>query len=689
MSEARNVTATFARKTLQPISLVASTGLESTKGASSPTLASFANGRVLVGYRRGVDGGAEKSDTWHMVLDGNGIVVQPRQTDPAMDALNLNPHNRGPTSAAILAGGTSAVMAFANSSHNSLGGRAAVIRSDGVVDRSIGGSGAYQSQVCAVGADAVVSSLYVDPVSHAANYFSGASTNQGQVNFGGYGYNYYARQDLTCGDNASLGKYAIVGNGGPSQSQPHWRLRYYKIDDGTSWTQIGSAIQVNTAEEAYPAARSTWPMGIAVGGTRGVSLYRDVDTDGRSQIFLLRFTLNPTTGMQLLNSTAAKVTLDESSYEGLNAAVVYSGSGDDFLIALYSAGVSAAGQPANTQQAVSLHRLNHVTGQLTLIADPQVIGNWVATNNLADWLTWGGYFISKAGYGGAVDIALNCDGNLYVAASTRENSERGTLRVFKYPITDSNTCSAGASSVAQPAPTTSLTVPPSLGIARLDIGNGISGTSNLGGLGTVTTGLGAASSITSTTDPLTGSQYRLMRQPGGASGARDWWIDYLDSGSSALGRKELPSTTDVIWRGSKNSAIAMPSGGWLAVCESNVVSVQDGYQLLVGGRDRTLQNGWQSEIIVKGGAEAVLVTGVSCSGASAVVSGYAFGVSADEPPLRDEPVAATSFKLKLDPTGRESARKSEARPISVGEICALPRSQELEGFCRAAEAALQ
>jgi hypothetical protein len=290
--------------------------------------------------------------------------------------------------------------------------------------------------------------------------------------------------------------------------------------------------------------------------------------------------------------------------------------------------------------------------------------------------------------GGAVSLSASCDGNLYVAASTRENSERGTLRVFKYPITDSNTCSAGASSVAQPAPTTSLTVPPSLGIARLDIGTGISGMSNPGGLGTVTTALGAASSITSTTDPLTGSQYRLMRQPGGASGARDWWIDYLDSGSSALGRKELPSTTDVIWRGSKNSAIAMPSGGWLAVCESNVVSVQDGYQLLVAGRDRTLQNGWQSEIVVKGGAEAVLVTGVSCSGASAVVSGYAFGVSADEPPLRDEPIETTSFKIKLDAMGRESARKTEARTISLGEICALPRAKELDGFCRAAEASL-
>jgi hypothetical protein len=179
-----------------------------------------------------------------------------------------------------------------------------------------------------------------------------------------------------------------------------------------------------------------------------------------------------------------------------------------------------------------------------------------------------------------------------------------------------------------------------------------------------------------------------MTRPGSLGTPREWWLEYLNSGSSLLGREDLTATSDVLWR-SRNGAVALPSGGWLRVCESSVFTLQDGYQLLAGGRSRTLQNGWQSEIVVKGGAEAVLVTGASCSGESLVVSGYAFGVSADEPPLRDEAVPATAFKLKLDPMGRESARKSETRPISVGEICALPRAQELEGFCRTAEAALR
>ena len=107
------------------------------------------------------------------------------------------------------------------------------------------------------------------------------------------------------------------------------------------------------------------------------------------------------------------------------------------------------------------------------------------------------------------------------------------------------------------------------------------------------------------------------------------------------------------------------------------------------GTDTELMRAMDGKVTIKGGAEAVLITGASCSGESLVVSGYAFGVSADEPPLRDEPVEATSFKIKIDATGREGARKTEARPISVGEICAMPRAQEIEGFCRGAESALR
>jgi hypothetical protein len=197
------------------------------------------------------------------------------------------------------------------------------------------------------------------------------------------------------------------------------------------------------------------------------------------------------------------------------------------------------------------------------------------------------------------------------------------------------------------------------------------------------------STVTSSvTDPTTGSSYQLRSLADAAQG-QAWQLDYTDSGGRVLGSERMVSTSSVAWRRADRRAVDLPTTAWVRLCGNEVFTLQDGYQLLVGGRDRALQNGWQSEIVVKGGAEAVLVTGVSCSGASAVVSGYAFGVSADEPPLRDEPIEATSFKIKLDAMGRENARKTEARTISVGEICANPRAKELEGFCRAAEASLK
>jgi Ca2+-binding RTX toxin-like protein len=230
---------------------------------------------------------------------------------------------------------------------------------------------------------------------------------------------------------------------------------------------------------------------------------------------------------------------------------------------------------------------------------------------------------------------------------------------------------------------------PASGIASIPMSPSIGGASSrIGSTIIRAVEQGALQLASATEDTTTGSQYQLRSGIDAVEG-QIWQLDYLNSGGSVLSSARLPSTSVVAWRREDRRGVDLPTTAWVRLCGTQLYTLQDGYQLLAGGRSRTLQNGWQSEIVVKGGAEAVLVTGASCSGESLVVSGYAFGVSADEPPLRDEAVPATSFKLKLDPMGRESARKSEARPISVGEICALPRAPELEGFCRAAEAALQ
>ena len=53
------------------------------------------------------------------------------------------------------------------------------------------------------------------------------------------------------------------------------------------------------------------------------------------------------------------------------------------------------------------------------------------------------------------------------------------------------------------------------------------------------------------------------------------------------------------------------------------------------------------------------------------------------------PSKPSHLKIKIDAMGRESARKTEARTISVVEICSMPRAKEIEGFCGAAEASLR
>jgi sugar lactone lactonase YvrE len=431
-----------------PMSLVAATGLETSRGISHPEIVALGDGKTLLAYRRGLDrcgsppatfnlaNCLEASQTWHMVIDGNGVAVSPRQTNPALDAnASINNQSRMPSSAARLADQVTAVIGFSHSGHNSLGGNAAVIGSDGIVKRVFGGGGSYGSQVCTIGADAVVSSQYVDPVTNAANYFTGASTNRGQINFGGYGSNYPGRQEIACGENATLGKFAVVGNGGPGVN---WRLRYYKINSETSWQQIGSEVRITTS--AVNTLRSTVPLGIAIGGSKGVQVYRDQDSDGRAQIYFVRFTLSPTTGLQLLDTTGVKISLSLASYEGLSASVVHSGSGDDFYISLYQAGAAASGQPTNTQQALTLIKLNHATRGLSALAGPYVAPNWVATNTLADARVQNNYFDL-----GSNSLTVSCDGHVYAAVSLREGSERGTLRVFKHRVSSTNTCSAAGS----------------------------------------------------------------------------------------------------------------------------------------------------------------------------------------------------------------------------------------------------
>jgi len=408
--------------------------LEDGVGASRPVVVALENGRTIVSYKRGIDvcsasfdprTCSERSATWHMVIDANGVIVPPQQTAEAIDANAAhNNATRGPSSGAKFGDGFNAVVGLGNSGQNTAGGNAVVIGGDGGVRRLLGGTGAYGSEVCSIGADTIISSLYTDPVTNKANWFPGTDSNAGEINFGSYGFNYTASQDLACGENSSLGRFAVIADGGPGVS---WRLRHFGVNN-LSWTARGEARLATRAAGAVP---SSIGHGIAVGGTKGVALYRDLDAEGRSQMYYARFNLTTST-ISMVDTAGVLLAPDAVRFEGLSANVIYSGSGDDFYVALYQAGRSASGQPTNTQQAVRLLRLNHATGAISNVATPAILPGWFAGNALRDAA------LSSSGYSSAnnenINLALSCDGNVYVAATLREGSERGSLKVYRFRV---------------------------------------------------------------------------------------------------------------------------------------------------------------------------------------------------------------------------------------------------------------
>ena len=826
-----------------PMGLVAASGLESTTGASRPHLAAFGDGKTLVAYRRGLDrctstfgptNCSESSQSWHMVIDGNGVVASPRQTSASLDTnASINNGTRMPTSAARLTDASTAVVGFGHSGHNSAGGNAAVIGSDGVLKRMIGGTGSYESRACTIGSDAVVSSLYVDPIINRANYFSGALTRRDpQIDFGGYGTNYPSRQDIACGENATLGKYAVVGNGGPGVN---WRLRYYKINSETSWQQLGAEARVTTS--SVNSWRSTAPLGIAVGGNKGVSIYRDQDTDGRAQIYFVRFTLG-SSGVQLIDTVGTKISLSLSSYEGLSASVAYSGSGDDFYIALYQGGTAATGQPANTQQAVTLIRLNHATRTLSALAGPYVASGWVGTNNLGD--TQG---VQNAYVDSQTSLTVSCDGNVYVAAALREGSERRTLRVFKHRVSTANTCSSNNSGpreitqsfnsdskrydlwdyngrvaaqgwsytpykvfdktlgtltavkinttitgtrddasreiairqafftgwspadyqfyegFALPAGSTSInynkeiTITDAAALAKWTtslyvgadgLGNNyfeavgygagftlgrrttltfvyqpttggaaleLSGAANdpswmtvtvqssesaatsppplaltMGAVGTtsssdiagVTPAMTSGAVQSSTEDADSSTRYVLVSRS--VDSSREWRLEQRDALDRITASKALPQTSDVLWRGTGSLARSLPTSGWVARCGEQVLTVQDGYSLLLGGNDRALTRGWTGEVALTGRPEAVVVSGVQCLSQGLRVMGWVFPVDAQNPRLTGTSSDGQAFSLVVDASGEVLSRQLRSEAISIEQHCSRATT-ETSGFC--------
>ena len=683
------------------------TAIDVIASASNPALASFGNGKTLVAYRRGIDtcgfGGChERSQSWHQIVDANGVFAPPRRTNAALDANGtVNVSSRAPTSAVALPDLLSAVLSLGHSAHNSSGGNAAVIGSDGEVKRLIGGSGAYQSEVCAVGPDVVLSSLYVDPVTHRANYFANAAEDKGQINFGGYGSNYAARQDIACGVDAELGKFAIVGYGGPTRD---WRLRYYKINTDINWEQIGSDAVVSTS--ASGGARSTWPMNIAFSGRKGISVYRDRDSDGRAQIYFVRFSLSPTSGLQLADS-GRRIALDVGKYEGLYASIVHSGFGEDFYIALYSAGSSAAGEAANTNQALSLHKINHSTGVVSALGVPYESSGWIATNDLGDQLVSDNYFYSLSG---GLSLALSCDGNLYVGAAFREGSERSTLRVFRYPVSSASACGGQASaksygglvvgfihSVLEEAvalidtivstsksffglvegvdaptrersPSTRFTWNFSEGLSGRDTSRpSVRAERSPQGRGDSPVEATVASVVE---DRLTGSSYRVWRKDlDGVEGHHAWALEYVGRNGAVLGKRALFETANVAWR-SESRVKLVPTSAWAEFCSGSVWVIQDGYRNFLHISDASLGSISSTELRVGMDEEMTIVSNAACNENGGLrVESYLLRIDGFSPQLGRQKVPAKFVTLQISKSGEVIRRSVTQRSLDLGELC--------------------
>jgi hypothetical protein len=243
--------------------------------------------------------------------------------------------------------------------------------------------------------------------------------------------------------------------------------------------------------------------------------------------------------------------------------------------------------------------------------------------------------------------------------------------------------------VKVPGKTDSSTTPSatqSLFIGR----SGISGDSAGAEGGAAETTNGAASASTAATvlasavDANTGSRYLALGGPADAAGLQPWRLEYRDSGDAVIAFRSLRSTAEVIWRATDGAGSALPTTTQVAVCGNQVWTAQDGYQLAVGGADLSLQGGWQSEVIVGGGAEAMLLSGLSCSGTGVNVTGYSFAVSTQGPALTRGLLDATAFDIVLDVRGAEVSRNVRAAKVTVPEVCSAPVANgSVQRFCEA------
>ena len=196
-------------------------------------------------------------------------------------------------------------------------------------------------------------------------------------------------------------------------------------------------------------------------------------------------------------------------------------------------------------------------------------------------------------------------------------------------------------------------------------------------------------SVARDVDPLSGGVYQLHRWKD-KIGKREqaWRIDFRGGPEALFGSKNLPSTTEVQWRGPAGWSTALPTNGWVRVCSDRVWVAQDGYQTLLHSADKGLTDVRTFQVPLGEVSEAALVTDLRCEGDAGVrLEGYVFTVDAEQPQLFPSNNGVRRFALILNRRGEVSWRDIRSARFDLNDLCSAP-ADEQQMFCNEANKAV-
>ncbi|NDE01189.1 MAG: choice-of-anchor D domain-containing protein, partial [Gammaproteobacteria bacterium] len=201
-------------------------------------------------------------------------------------------------------------------------------------------------------------------------------------------------------------------------------------------------------------------------------------------------------------------------------------------------------------------------------------------------------------------------------------------------------------------------------------------TTAVAAIGTPSAAEVSATVVSEVVDLSSGGEYVARETRVSVTGERDWVLEYRSQGS-LLGVAPLSRTMDVLWRAVDGAGISLPSSTWTQICDGQVWSAQDGYQLIVGARARgSLQTAWEGEAASLGAAAVTHLTGVACAGSTLTLQGYAFELGPRDPALMSGPIKSQRFTLALDDRGNVITRSLRAESIAIATLCAGAVAEE-------------